>query len=100
MVAMCYSYIATNFTPKDLGSPGNDVMIFKIFSPTNSVKKFAFLTQNKAKLWNILIKTLFFEKNVDFFAKNCRKPQKIVIIKTTPGYEVVNFFFVFFRHND
>jgi hypothetical protein len=26
-----------------------DVMIFKIFSPKNSAKKLAFLTQNKAK---------------------------------------------------
>jgi hypothetical protein len=29
--------------------PGTDVMIFKIFSPQNSAKKLAFLSQNKAK---------------------------------------------------
>jgi hypothetical protein len=28
---------------------GTDVMIFKIFSPKNSAKKLAFLSQNKAK---------------------------------------------------
>jgi hypothetical protein len=30
-------------------SSGTDVMIFKIFSPKNSAKKLAFLTQNKAE---------------------------------------------------
>jgi hypothetical protein len=34
---------------------GTDVMILKIFSPKNSAKKLAFLTQNKAKLSKILI---------------------------------------------
>jgi hypothetical protein len=33
--------------------PGTDVMIVKIFSPKNSTKKLAFLTQNKAKLCKI-----------------------------------------------
>jgi hypothetical protein len=40
----------------------------------------AFLTQNKAKLCKIWIITLIFEKNANFFAENCRKSQKIVII--------------------
>jgi hypothetical protein len=62
-------------------------MIFKIFSPKNSAKKLAFLTQNKAKLCKILIITLVFEKNANFFAENCRKSQKIVIITSTPGHE-------------
>jgi hypothetical protein len=44
----------------------------------------AFLTQNNAKLCKILIITLVFEKNANFFAKNCRKSQKIVIITSTP----------------
>jgi hypothetical protein len=43
----------------------------------------AFLTLNKAKLCKILIIKLVFEKNVNFFAKNCRKSQKIVIITWT-----------------
>jgi hypothetical protein len=60
-------------------------MIFKIFSPKNSAKKLAFLTQNKAKLFKIVIITLVFEKNANFFAENCRKSQKIVIITSTPG---------------
>jgi hypothetical protein len=32
-----------------------------------------------------LIITLVFEKNAYFFAENCRKSQKIVIITSTPG---------------
>jgi hypothetical protein len=31
-----------------------------------------------------LIIALFFEKSANFFAKNCRKSQKIVIITSTP----------------
>jgi hypothetical protein len=50
-------------------------------------KKLAFFTQNKAKLCKILITTLVFEKNANFFAENCRKSQKIVIITATPGSE-------------
>jgi hypothetical protein len=45
----------------------------KIFSPKNSAKKLAFLTQNKAKICNIFIITLVFEKNANFFAENCKK---------------------------
>jgi hypothetical protein len=68
-----------------LFQPGTDVMILKIFSPKNLAKKLTFLTQNKAKLWKILIITLIFEKNANFFAENCRKSQKIVIITSNPG---------------
>jgi hypothetical protein len=52
-------------------------MILKIFSPHFLAKKLAFLTQSKAKLRKILIITLVFEKNANFFAeivkiaKNC-----------------------------
>jgi hypothetical protein len=61
--------------------PGTDVMIFKnIFA-----EKITFLTQTKAKLCEILITTLVFEKNANFFAENCRKSEKIVIITSTPG---------------
>jgi hypothetical protein len=67
------------------GWPGTDVMIFKIFSAKNSAKKWAFLTQNKAKLCKILIIVLVFDKNANFFAENCQKSQKIVIITSTPG---------------
>jgi hypothetical protein len=63
-------------------------MIFKnIFSEKFS-KKLAFLTQNKAKLCKILIITLVFEKNAKFFAENCRKSQKIVIITSTPDWGI------------
>jgi hypothetical protein len=60
-------------------------MILKIFSPKNSAKKLALLTQNKAKLCKNLIMTLVFEKNANFFAENCQKSQKIVIITSVPG---------------
>jgi hypothetical protein len=46
----------------------------------------AFLTQNKAKICKILIITLVFEKNANFFAENCQKSQKMVIITSTPGH--------------
>jgi hypothetical protein len=45
----------------------------------------AFLTRNEAKICKILIITLVFEKNANFFAENLQKSQKIVIITSTPG---------------
>jgi hypothetical protein len=57
-----------------------------IFAEKNVAKNLAFLTQNKAKLWKILIITLVFEKNTNFFAKNRQKQQKIVIITLTPDW--------------
>jgi hypothetical protein len=72
-------------------TPGTDVMILKIFSPKISAKKLAFLTQNKAKIYEILIITLVFEKNDNFFAENCQKSQKIVIITSTPGANPTTF---------
>jgi hypothetical protein len=56
--------------------------------PKKIAKKLAFLTQNKAKLCKILIITLVFEKNANFFAE---KSQKIVIITSTPGHPGVRF---------
>jgi hypothetical protein len=44
----------------------------------------AFLTRNKAKIRKILIITLVFEKNANFFAENWQKSQKIGIITSTP----------------
>jgi hypothetical protein len=74
--------------------PGTDVMIFKIFSPKISAKKLAFLTQNKAKICEILIITLVFEKNANFFAENFRKSPKIVIITSTPDLRIVRIFVI------
>jgi hypothetical protein len=59
-------------------------MILKIFSPKNSAKKLAFLTQNEAELCKILLITLVYEKSAKFFAENWQKSQKIVIITSTP----------------
>jgi hypothetical protein len=48
-------------------------MIFYIYSPKNSAKKLAFLTQNKAKICKILIITLVFEKKRQFFRRKLSK---------------------------
>jgi hypothetical protein len=56
---------------------GTDVMIFKIFSPKNSAKKLAFLTQSKAKLCKIVIITLVFEKNANFSPKIVKNRRKL-----------------------
>jgi hypothetical protein len=77
-----------------INSSGTDVMIFSIFSPINSAKKMAFLTQNKAKLCKNWIITLVFEKNANFFAENCQKSQKIVIIISVPGHPDSNLTFI------
>jgi hypothetical protein len=37
-----------------------------------------------------MIITLVFEKNANFFAENCQKSQKIVIITSTPGHPGCN----------
>jgi hypothetical protein len=63
-------------------------MIFFLFRLKILAKKLALLTRNKAKLCKILIITLVFEKNANFFAENWEKSQKIVIITSTPGCKV------------
>jgi hypothetical protein len=52
-------------------------------------EKIGVLTQNKAKLCKILIITLVFVKNANFFAENLEKSQTIVIITFAP--DLVNF---------
>jgi hypothetical protein len=64
--------------------PGTIVMIFKIFSPKNLAKILAFYAQTTASFCKNLIITLVFEKNANFFAENCQKSQRIVIITSTP----------------
>jgi hypothetical protein len=59
----------------------------KYFLQKNRRKNY-FFTQNKAKLCKNLIMIFFFEKNANFFAENCRKSQKIVIITSTPASNV------------
>jgi hypothetical protein len=53
---------------------GTDVLNFKIFSPKNSAK-ISVVDSKQAKLCKILIITLVFQKNANFFAeiKNRRK---------------------------
>jgi hypothetical protein len=58
--------------------PGTDVMIFKIFSPRKSAKKWHFWLKSKAKLWKKIIITLVFEKNANFLRTKLAKSQKIV----------------------
>jgi hypothetical protein len=69
-------------------------MIFKIFSPKNSAKKLAFLTQNKAKLHKNFDHNLgsrekrqFFRQKLSKIAENCDHnidpwPQKTEKFKT------------------
>jgi hypothetical protein len=72
--------IAFSFTFKDIQKqPGGIITWDRCYD----LKILAFLTQNKAKLCKILIITLVFEKNANFFAENCQKSQKIVIIITS-----------------
>jgi hypothetical protein len=56
----------------------------------------AFFAQNKAKLCKNWILTLVFEKNAIFFAENCQKSQKIVIITSTPdaGNSLASVFYI------
>jgi hypothetical protein len=63
-------------------------MILKIFSP----KKLAFCAQSNASFCKNFIITLIFKKNANIFAKNWRKPPKIVIITSTPGLSVQTIF--------
>jgi hypothetical protein len=60
-------------------------MILKIFLAKKIAIKLALFTQNKAKFCKILIITLVFEKNANFFAENWQKSQKIGIITSTPA---------------
>jgi hypothetical protein len=56
-------------------------MIFKIFLPKNLTKKIGvFLLKLLLVFAKIVIITLVFEKNGNFFAENKQKPQKIVIV--------------------
>jgi hypothetical protein len=90
------------------GDQGLMLWLFKYFLRKIQRKKLAFWTPNKAKLCKILIITLVFEKNANFFAKNCQKSQKIVIITSTPdwtsfrplGYKRSLHFFDFFFHDN
>jgi hypothetical protein len=53
--------------------------------PKKIGEKNGFLTQNKAILFKNLIITLVFDKNANFFAENCQKSLKIVIITSVLG---------------
>jgi hypothetical protein len=57
---------------------------FKNIFTKKIAKNWRLLTQNKAKSCKILIITLVFEKNANFFAENWQKSQAIVIITSTP----------------
>jgi hypothetical protein len=52
-------------------------MILKIFSLKNSAKKLAFLIQNQAKSFKILIITVVFEKNANFLPKIVENRRKL-----------------------
>jgi hypothetical protein len=48
-----------------------------MFSPKNLAKKWRFLLKLLLGFAKIVIITLVFEKNANFFAENCRKLSKI-----------------------
>jgi hypothetical protein len=62
---------------------GTDVIILKYFR-RKFWQKIGVFDLNKARLCKILIITLVFGKNANFFAENCQKSKKIVIITSTP----------------
>jgi hypothetical protein len=59
-------------------------MIFKVFCQKIG-ERIGVFDSNKAKFCKKLTTTLDFEKNANFFAENYGKPQKTVIITSTPG---------------
>jgi hypothetical protein len=75
-------------------------MIFKIFLPKNSAEKLAFLAQNKAKLFKILIMTLDFKKNCNFLPKICKIAEisdhnidpRVGIQKPVLTYDIVSYY--------
>jgi hypothetical protein len=60
-------------------------------------EKIGVFDSNKAKICKILIITLVFEKNANFFAEIWQKSQKIVIITSTPGQYFHKRHFLLFR---
>jgi hypothetical protein len=62
------------------------LLFFKYFRQKIQQKKLAFLTQNKAKLCKVLI--IGFREKRQFFAENCRKSLKIVIVTSTPDLQL------------
>jgi hypothetical protein len=73
---------ALNSKPCRQGDQGPMLWLFKYFR-RKIQQKMSFLTQNKANFKKLII-TLVFEKNANFFAQNCQKSQKIVIITSVP----------------
>jgi hypothetical protein len=59
---------------------------FKFFRRKIQQKNWRFLLKTKLNYAKSNIITLVFEKNANFFAENCQKSQKIVIITSVPVY--------------
>jgi hypothetical protein len=62
-------------------------MILKTFFE----KKLAFYVQNTASFAKIWIIALVFKANANFFAENCQKSPKILIVTSTPGVRCYDF---------
>jgi hypothetical protein len=67
-----------------MGASLCDVLIFKYFRQKNRRKYLRFPAKLLLVLQKNMIITLALEKNTNFFAENCRKLQKILIITSTP----------------
>jgi hypothetical protein len=75
-----------NFRFPCLGPPRTDVMVFKIFS-----KKNRRLDSKQSLIMQKFYPNIVFLRRTPFFAENCRKSQKIVIISSTPSVIVSAF---------
>jgi hypothetical protein len=64
--------------------PGTDVIILKIFLPKNFGEKIGVFDSKQSQILKKMIVTLGFEKNANFFAENCLKSPKIVIVNIGP----------------
>jgi hypothetical protein len=75
---------------------GPMLWFFKYFRQKIQRKNGRFWLKTKLNyICKILIMTLVFEKNANFFAENCKKSQKIVIITSTPGVQDCQTIFYF-----
>jgi hypothetical protein len=68
------------------GGPGTDVIIYKIFSPKKLSENIGLFAQTNASF----NKNFCFGEKRQFFAEIWQKSQKIVIITSTPGVNVID----------
>jgi hypothetical protein len=65
--------------------PGTNIMIFRNISAEMFGENIGVFLLKLLHFLKKMITTLVFQKNAHFFAENCQKSQKIVIITSNPG---------------